>query len=47
MSAVIPDVVSPDQRKTLRAVKLGQVIDTLPNRLVLARQQKTAHRRFN
>ncbi len=46
MSAAIRDVVSPDLRRTLRALKLGQMLDTLPDRLVLARQQKMAHADF-
>jgi hypothetical protein len=37
------DTVSPDLRTTLRALKLGQMLDTLPERLTLARQQKMAH----
>jgi DNA replication protein DnaC len=40
------DVVSPDLRITLRALKLGQMLDTLPERLTLARQQKMAHADF-
>jgi DNA replication protein DnaC len=42
----IRDTVSPDLRKTLRALKLGQMLDTLPDRLVLARQQKITHADF-
>jgi DNA replication protein DnaC len=40
------DAVSPDLRTTLRALKLGQMLDTLPERLTLARQQKMAHADF-
>jgi DNA replication protein DnaC len=40
------DAVSPDLRATLRSLKLGQMLDTLPDRLVLARQQKMAHADF-
>jgi DNA replication protein DnaC len=40
------DVVGPDLRKALRALKLGQMLDTLPDRLTLARQQKLAHADF-
>jgi DNA replication protein DnaC len=40
------DAVSPDLRKTLRALKLGQMLPTLPDRLTLARQQKMTHADF-
>jgi hypothetical protein len=40
------DPVSPDLRKTLRALKLGQMLATLPERPTLARQQKMAHADF-
>jgi DNA replication protein DnaC len=40
------DVISPDLRTTLRALKLGQMLPTLPDRLVLARQQKMTHADF-
>ena len=43
MTTAIRDPVSPDLRKTLRALKLGQMLATLPERLTLARQQKMAH----
>jgi DNA replication protein DnaC len=46
MTAIMRDAVSPDLRKTLRALKLGQMLDTLPERLTLARQQKMAHADF-
>ena len=39
-------VVGPDLRVTLKALKLGQMLDTLPDRLALARQQKMAHADF-
>lgn len=32
--------ISPDLRNTLRRLKLSRILDTLPERLVLARQQK-------
>lgn len=38
-----PDVISPDLKTTLRRLKLGKMLDTLPERLTLARQQKMAH----
>jgi len=34
------DVISPDLKAVLRRLKLGRLLDTLPERLVLARQQK-------
>ena len=46
MTTTIRDAVSPDLRKTLRALKLGQMLDTLPERLTLARQQKMTHADF-
>jgi len=46
VTASMRDMVSPDLRVTLRALKLGQMLDTLPERLTLARQQKMAHADF-
>ena len=46
MSTALRDAVSPDLRKTLRALKLGQMLPTLPDRLTLARQQHMAHADF-
>ncbi len=46
MTITIRDAVSPELRKTLRALKLGQMLATLPDRLTLARQQKMAHADF-
>ena len=40
MTVITRDVISPDLRATLKALKLGQMLDTLPDRLTLARQQK-------
>ena len=40
------DLISPDLRATLRRLKLGRLLDTLPDRLVLARQQKLPHQDF-
>ena len=42
----VPDPISPDLRQTLRTLKLGKLIDTLPERLILARQQHLAHADF-
>ena len=46
MTAIIRDAVSLDLRTTLRALKLGQMLATLPDRLTLARQQKMTHADF-
>jgi DNA replication protein DnaC len=46
MTATMRDAVSPDLRATLRALKLGQMLATLPDRLTLARQQKMTHADF-
>jgi DNA replication protein DnaC len=46
VTAIIRDRVSPDLRATLRALKLGQMLDTLPDRLTLARQQNMTHADF-
>ena len=37
------DPLSPDLIAVLRRLKLGRMLDTLPDRLTLARQQKMAH----
>ncbi len=35
-----PEMIPPDLRTVLRRLKLGRMLDTLPERLALARQQK-------
>jgi DNA replication protein DnaC len=45
-SAMFTDPVSPELRSTLRALKLGQMLHTLPERLTLARQQNMTHADF-
>jgi DNA replication protein DnaC len=42
----VTDPVSAELRGTLRALKLGQMLTTLPERIVLARQQKMPHADF-
>lgn len=42
----MPDVISPELRQVLRQLKLSPVLETLPERLQLARQQKLAHHDF-
>ncbi len=37
------DAISPDLKTVLRRLKLSRILDTLPERLVLARQQKMPH----
>ena len=38
-----PDIISPDLKTILRRLRLSRILDTLPERLVLARQQKMPH----
>jgi len=38
--------IEPDLRTVLRRLKLSRMLDTLPERLVLARQNKTPHQDF-
>jgi DNA replication protein DnaC len=40
------DPIGPDLTRTLRALKLGGLRDTLPERLALARQRKMGHAAF-
>src|SRR5262245_27739167 len=37
------DVISPDLKAVLRRLKLGRMLDTLPERLTLARQQQLSY----
>src|SRR5215470_10218650 len=37
------DIISPDLKTILRRLRLSRILDTLPERLVLARQQKMPH----
>ena len=46
MTTITPDTVGPDLRGTLKALRLGQMLDTLPDRLTLARQQHMPHADF-
>jgi len=45
MTAPAP-TISPELRALLRRVKLGKLLDTLPERLALARTNKLSHREF-
>jgi DNA replication protein DnaC len=42
----LPDPLSTDLKALLRALKLGKLIDTLPDRLALARSQQLPHAEF-
>src|SRR6266536_2750489 len=42
----LSDPVSGDLKQILRALKLGRLLDTLPERLTLAKQQHLAHADF-
>ena len=46
MTTTMRDAVSPDLRNTLRTLKLGQMLHTLPSGSPLARQQKMTHADF-
>ena len=41
-----PDPISADLKAVLRRLKLSRGLDTLPERLTLARQQKLPHQDF-
>jgi hypothetical protein len=41
-----PDPISGDLKTVLRRLRLSRVLDTLPERLTLARQQKLPHQDF-
>jgi DNA replication protein DnaC len=41
-----PDTIAPDLKTTLKRLRLGRTLDTLPERLLLARQQKMPHADF-
>lgn len=40
------DLISTDLKAAMRRLRLGKLLDTLPERLALARQQKTPHQDF-
>jgi DNA replication protein DnaC len=42
----VTDSISTDLKTVMRRLRLGKLIDTLPERLALARQQKTPHQDF-
>jgi len=43
---VVTDPVSADLKKVMRQLKLGRMLDTLPERLILARQRHLSHAAF-
>jgi DNA replication protein DnaC len=43
---VTTDVIAPDLKVALRRLRLGPLLDTLPERFALARQQKMPHQDF-
>jgi DNA replication protein DnaC len=42
----VTDPISPDLKTAMRRLRLGMLLDTLPERLALAREQKMAHQDF-
>jgi DNA replication protein DnaC len=42
----VTDPISPDLKSAMRRLRLGKLLDTLPERVALARQQKMAHQDF-
>ncbi len=44
--SIVRDPISPDLRRVMRQLKLGRMLDTLPERLTLARQQHLSHVAF-
>lgn len=45
-TAVLADPISAELKQVLRTLKLGKLLDTLPERLTLARQQQLPHADF-
>ena len=43
---VVQDTISPDLKQVMRQLKLGKMLDTLPERLTLAKQQHLSHAAF-
>lgn len=46
MTATTPPAVTPELKGLLKRVKLGKTLDTLPERLTLARQSNLSHAEF-
>src|ERR671935_2140763 len=45
-SPTLADPISADLKQVLRTLKLGKLLDTLPERITLARQQNLPHADF-
>jgi DNA replication protein DnaC len=45
-TTALPDPVSSELKQLMRTLKLGKLLDTLPERLALARQRQLAHADF-
>ena len=45
-NTVVRDTISPDLKRVMRQLKLGRMLDTLPERLTLAKQQHLSHAAF-
>ena len=43
---IVTDPISADLKRVMRQLKLGRMLDTLPDRLTLARQQHLSHAAF-
>ena len=43
---IVQDPISPDLKQVLRRLKLGKMLDTLPERVTLAKQQHLSHAAF-
>jgi DNA replication protein DnaC len=43
---VTPDLIAPELKSVLKRLKLSRMLDTLPERVTLARQQKMPHQDF-
>lgn len=41
-----PDPIAPELKTVLKRLKLSRMLDTLPERVVLARQQQMPHQDF-
>jgi hypothetical protein len=46
MASTAAPTISPELRSLLRRLKLGRTLDTLPERLSLARQNTLSHAEF-
>ena len=42
----VQEMISPDLKRVLRQLKLSPMLDTLPERIILAKQQHLSHAAF-